>query len=78
MDTLEAGMCQVYREIRIERSNSAATVLKHAKPNSVAMVPMDATLRQTLQIQQVMNSLGPSKQVMEKVTFFTSKEILTI
>ena len=25
-----------------------------------------------------MNSLGPSKQVMEKVTFFTSKEILTI
>ena len=48
MDTLEAGMCQVYREIRIERSNSAATVLKHAKPNFVTMVPMHATLRQTL------------------------------
>ena len=47
MDTLEASICQVYREIRTERSNSAATILKHAKPNSVAMVPMHATLRQT-------------------------------
>ena len=48
MDILEASTRQVYREIRIERSNSITTVIKHAKPNSVAMVPMDATLRHTL------------------------------